>query len=78
MDLIFATSQNLIAETGAELSIFEKCHHNFIYGIIDFQVPFPSPYLREVWDYKNTYVNHIQHIWKKITTFFKRRVSIIL
>ena len=59
IDLIFATSPNLIRETGVELSIFEKCHHNLIYGIIDFKVPLPPPYLREVWDYENANVNHI-------------------
>ena len=51
IDLIFATSLNLITEIGVELSIFEKCHHNLIHGIIDFKVPFPPSYLREVWDY---------------------------
>ena len=60
IDLIFATSPNLIRETEVELSIFEKCHHNLIYSIIDFKAPFPPPYLREVWDYKNANVNHIQ------------------
>ena len=59
-DLIFAISPNLIRETGVELSIFQKCHHNLIYGIIDFKVSLPPPYLREVWDYKNANVNHIQ------------------
>ena len=60
IDLIFTTSPNLIRETGVELSIFENCHHNLIYGIIDFKVPLLPPYLREVWDYKNANVNHIQ------------------
>ena len=60
IDLIFPTSPNLIRETGAELSIFEKCHHNLIYSITDFKVPLPPPYLREVWDYKNAKVNHMQ------------------
>ena len=60
IDLILATSPNLIRETGVELSIFEKCHHNLIYSIIDFKVPLPPRYLREVWDYKNANVNHIQ------------------
>ena len=60
IDLIFTTSPNLIRETGVELSIFENCHHNLIYGIIDFKVPLVPPYLREVWDYKNANVNHIQ------------------
>ena len=58
IDIIFATSPNLIRETGVELSVFEKCHHNLIYDIIDFKVqPF---YLREVRDYKNANVNHTQ------------------
>ena len=48
IDLIFATRPNLIRETGVELSIFKKCHHNLIYGIIDFKVPLLPPYLREV------------------------------
>ena len=60
IDLIFPTSPNLIRETGAELSIFEKCHHNLIYSITDFKVPLPPSYLREVWDYKNAKVNHMQ------------------
>ena len=46
IDLIFATRSNLIRETGVELSIFEKCHHNLIYGIIDFKVLLPASYLR--------------------------------
>ena len=65
IDLIFATSRNQIRETGAELSIFEKCHHNLIYGIIDFKAPLPPSYLREVWDYKNANVNHILILWSQ-------------
>ena len=57
-DLMFATGPNLTRETGVELSISEKCHHNLTYGITDFKVPLPPLYLREDWDYKN--VNHIQ------------------
>ena len=60
IDLIFALSPNLIRKIGVELSIFEKYHCNLMYGIIDFKVPFLSPNLREVWDYKNANVNHMQ------------------
>ena len=60
IDLIFSTSPNLIRATGIELSIFETCYLNLIYGIIDFKIPLPPCYLREVWDYKNANVNHIQ------------------
>ena len=35
------------------MSLFEKCHHNIVYGKIDFKIPIPPPYMREVWDYKN-------------------------
>ena len=73
IDLIFAASPNLIRETGVELSIFEKCHHNLIYGIIDFKVPLPPPYLREVWDYKNANVNHIQSAVSSIDWEFSFR-----
>ena len=58
--LTFATSPNVIRETGVELTVFERCYHNLIYVIIDFKVPPPPSYLREVRDYENANVNHIQ------------------
>ena len=60
IDLLFTTSPNLINDTGVDLSLFDKCHHSLIYGIIDFKVPLPPLYLREVWDYKNTNSSYIQ------------------
>ena len=62
IDIIFATSPNLIRETGVELSVFGKCHPNLIHGVIDFKVPVPPPYLRGVWNYENANVNHIQSV----------------
>ena len=59
---IFAAGPNLIRETGVELCIFEKRHYNLIYDIIDFKGHLPPPYLREVWDYKNANVSHIQSV----------------
>ena len=50
---IFAAGPNLIRETGVELCIFD---------IIDFKGHLPPPYLREVWDYKNANVSHIQSV----------------
>ena len=46
IDLLFATSPNLIRETEVELSIIEKCHHNLIHCIIDFNVPLAPSCLR--------------------------------
>ena len=43
------------------MSLFEKCYHDdIVYGTTDFQVPFPPPYMREVWDYKNASIERIQ------------------
>ena len=77
IDLIFVTSPNLIRETGVELSIFEKCHHNLIYDIIDFKVLLPPSYLREVWNYKNANVNHIQSaVWGIDWEFLFRKANV--
>ena len=60
IDLIFTTSSNLISNTGVKLSLFKKCHHSLIYGVIDFEAPLPPSYLREVWDYKNAISSYTQ------------------
>ena len=60
IDLAFGTSPNLISNTDVDLSLFHKCHHSLRYSIIDFNVPLPPPYLREVWDYENPNSSYIQ------------------
>ena len=57
---IFTSNPNLINSSGSEMSLFEKCHHNIIYGKIDFKILIPPPYTREVWDYKNASAECIQ------------------
>ena len=42
------------------MSLFEKCHHNIVYGKIDFKIPIPLRYMREVWDYKNASAESMQ------------------
>ena len=59
IDLLFCTSQNLISKYGVDASIFDKCHHNIIYGKIDIRVPLPPKYVREVWDYSKADVQNI-------------------
>ena len=61
IDLIFRSNPNLIYSSGVEMSLFEKCYHNIVYGKIDFKIPIPPPYMREVWDYKNASAESIQH-----------------
>ena len=60
IDLIFTSNHSFISSSGVEVSLFEKCHHHLIYGKINFNVPLPPPYIREVWDYKKAKVENIQ------------------
>ena len=53
--------RNFVNSCGVEISIFEKCHHNIVYGKIYFKIPIPPPYMSEVWDYKNASTESIQH-----------------
>ena len=51
IDLIFASNTTYL-NTGIEQSIYDKCHHNIIYGKLNFDIPLPLPYYRKLWDYK--------------------------
>ena len=53
LDLIFSSNMSFIRNYGTEQFIFNDYHHNIIYGTLDFNVPLPSPYATEIWDYKN-------------------------
>ena len=60
IDLIFTSNPNLINSSGVEMSLFDKCRHNIVYGKIDFKISIPPPYTREVWVYKNASAESIQ------------------
>ena len=47
IDLIFSSNVNLMKNCGVEQSVYEKCHHNIIYGILNFNIPLPPPYYRD-------------------------------
>ena len=66
IDLIFCTNKNVISKYGVDASIFDRCHHNIIYGTIDIRVPLPPKYVREVWDYSKA---DVQNIKKSIKDF---------
>ena len=66
IDLIFCTNQSVISNHGLDVSIFDKSHHNIIYGKVDIRVLFPSSYVQEVWDYKKA---NIENIKKPISTY---------
>ena len=66
IDLIFCTNKSAITNYGVDVSIFDKCHHNIIYGNINTRVPLPPTYVQEVWDYKKA---NIENIKKAISNF---------
>ena len=49
-----------ISASGVELSLYEKCHHNFILWKRNFNVSLPPPYIREVWNYEKAKIENIQ------------------
>ena len=70
IDLIFSSNVSFIRNYGIEQSIYEKCHHDIICGTLDFNLPLPPPYYREIWDYKNVVNESIQ---KAISNFNWRK-----
>ena len=43
IDLIFGSNTTYL-NAGIEQSIYDKCHHNSIYGKLNFDIPLPPPY----------------------------------
>ena len=48
-DLVFYFLAQLKTESGILPSLRPNCHHQIIYAKFNWQIYFPSPYLREVW-----------------------------
>ena len=46
--LASSSNTSLVKNCESELSIYEKCHHNIIHGTLNFDLPFPPPYYRDV------------------------------
>ena len=61
IDLIFYTNTNVISKHGVDVSVFEKCHHNIIFGKIDIRVPVPPVKIRKVWDYSKANAENIKN-----------------
>ena len=62
INLVFCTNTNVISKHGVDVSIFEKCHHNIIFGKIDIRVPFLPAYVHEVWDYSKANAKNIKKV----------------
>ena len=60
IDLIFASNPNVICNLCIKLSLLDKCHHNLIFGELNFMISLPPTYKRQVWDYKKAEMQQIQ------------------
>ena len=58
--LVFASNPNLPCNSGVELSLFDKCHHNLIFGKLNFIAALPLTYKRQVWNYKKANAESIR------------------
>ena len=66
IDLIFCTNLNVISKHSVDVSTFDKCHHDIIYGKINNGVNLPPIYVREVWNYRRT---NVENSKKAISNF---------
>ena len=57
-DPFFCTNQNAISKHGVD--VFDKCHHDIIYGKINIRVSLPPIYAHEVWNYSKANVENIK------------------
>ena len=60
IDLIFTSNANLVTDFGFDPTLYKTCHHNLIFGKINFNVTLPSPFYRFIWDYKSANGEMIQ------------------
>ena len=49
-DLIIESNPNVLGNTGVKLSLFDKRHHNLIFGELNFMISLPPTYNRQVWE----------------------------
>ena len=60
IDLIFRSNTSIIVDSGIEKSLCSSCHHDIIYGKINFRAPLFPTHFRIIWDYKNADASFIQ------------------
>ena len=51
IDLIITDQLNLILDSGTRPSLDSFCHHQIIYGKINFRIPPPPPFERKIWHF---------------------------
>ena len=51
INLIFASHQNLVMESGVHSSLYPNCHHQKTHPKFNLKIYHPPPYEREIWYY---------------------------
>ena len=59
IDLLFTSQNNLITDSGVHPSLHSTCHHQIIYGKLNFKAFYFPPYERHVWHYEHANVDMI-------------------
>ena len=52
IDLTFTDQPNLSGTSGVHASLHPNCHHQIVHSSFNFNIYYPPPYQRLVWDYK--------------------------
>ena len=60
IDLIVTDQPNLILDSGTRASLDSNCHHQIIYGKVNFRIPPPPPCERKIWHYHRANTAAIQ------------------
>ena len=66
IDLLVTDQPNLILDSGKRSSLDPKCHHQIIYGKINYKIPPPPPIERQTWQYAKANTDAIK---KSMTSF---------
>ena len=60
IDLIFCTIQNVISKHGLDISVFDKFHHDIIYGKINIWTCLTPIYVHKFWEYMNKNIENLR------------------
>ena len=79
IDLIFTSQPNIIVEP----FLYLNCHHQNIFAKFDLKIFYPTPYLRDIWHYKEANTDLIERTisnfnWEKAfsNTNINEKVSV--
>ena len=54
------SNPSILVDSGIEKCLSSSCHHDIIYGKINFRVAIPPLHFRTIWDYKNADTSSVQ------------------